>query len=438
MTPSLAIGLFWWITLLAMLLAIARRSFSVTPAGLFHRHYSRRELPKGFDEGEKLHRIEVALSLLSLLVRVSWVGMLLAYRQQVGAWYYVTEMTAGQGLDGWRLGAAIVELLILGGIFLELIPQVAAAWRGQRIALACLSFLEHLETVVSPLTRGFRWLHRGLLRFVGNGEEPSEADLAAQRIRSAVEIGEREGVLQAGEKSMIESVLQFHDAEVTEVMTPRTAMVCFDASSTIDEVIPQAIACGHSRIPVYTKDVDDIIGVLYVKDLLRYIGDPQQRRVPLQRIVRKIYFVPESKKIRELLGEFRTERFHIAVVLDEYGGTSGLITIEDIIEEIIGEIEDEYDPATAAMARRVSEDTFDLDGRAAIDDINRAFQLRIPESDDYETVAGFLFCTLGRVPKEGEQLEHEHLRFRVTTADDRKIKRVRVRALQPLKQDLDG
>jgi len=234
---------------------------------------------------------------------------------------------------------------------------------------------------------------------------------------------------------MIESMLEFHDAEVLEVMTPRTDMVALDASTTIEEAIPQVVGCGHSRIPVYRKEIDEIVGVLYAKDILRFSTDSNQRRLPVEKAVRKIHFVPESKKIGELLAEFRSERFHIAVVLDEYGGTSGLITIEDILEEIVGEIEDEYDRATLAAIRKISADVYDLDGRANIWEVNKAANLGLPESDDYETVAGYIFSSLGRVPKEGDQFEENHLKFEITSADERKIKRVRVRLFHPQQQD---
>jgi CBS domain containing-hemolysin-like protein len=171
--------------------------------------------------------------------------------------------------------------------------------------------------------------------------------------------------------------------------------------------------------------VDDIIGVLYVKDLLRHGVEEDLRSQMIEKVVRKIHFVPETKKLQELLDEFRTERFHIAVVLDEYGGTSGLVTIEDIIEEIIGEIEDEYDAAGRDQIRKIDELTWELDGRTSILDVNRRLGSEIPESDDYETVAGYLFSALGHVPHEGEELPTDRILFRVTRADDRKIKRIR-------------
>ena len=224
---------------------------------------------------------------------------------------------------------------------------------------------------------------------------------------------------------MIESLLHFREADVEEVMTPRTDMVCFEAAETVEEVIPKAVACGHSRIPVYRKKVDDIIGVLYVKDLLRHAADDGMQSLHIEKLVRKSHFVPENKNLHELLAEFRADRFHIAVVLDEYGGTTGLVTIEDILEEIVGEIEDEYDTAGRDQIRKAGENTYDIDGRTSIQDINRALSIELPESDDYETVAGFLFSEIGHVPKEGEEFTTTEVDFKVIRADERTIKRIR-------------
>ncbi|MEE8143157.1 MAG: hemolysin family protein, partial [Planctomycetota bacterium] len=391
----------------------------------------------------KLHRVGVSLAIAMHLLRVLWVVDFVLLRLQYGAWYAPGAWVTANGsaitfsVSLWTGTGFVLELLILGVFFQELLPQVFTTWKGRQITHSSFPVLNHVEKAFSPLARGFRAFRRALLRFVGNGQEPSEAARAEEVIRAAVEAGEREGVLLAGEKSMIESMLKFHDVEVTEVMTPRTDIACFEASLTIDDVIPKAIACGHSRIPVYRKDIDDIVGVLYVKDLLRYVGDEQQCRMPVEKAVRKVNFVPESKKIGELLAEFRAERFHIAVILDEYGGTSGLVTIEDILEEIVGEIEDEYDAAEMVVIKRIGSGTFDLDGRAHVDEVSKALGISLPESNDYDTIAGFVLGSLGRVPKEGEEFQHDSLRFRITQADERKIKKIRVQILAPLKQDLD-
>ena len=433
MDPALIRTILWSAVVLGFLVSLTRRAILGTSPVLFREYFHKYDSVESFDESEKLYRIDVLLSSSSLVLRAVWAGSFLLLREKSGGWY--APVASGESLEVWQLLVVVVEILIYGMLCFELLPQVVGTWIGEKIAVRVLPLLDQGERIFSPFTRTFRGVRRALLRTVGHGGESDEADLATKGIRAAMEIGEREGVLQPGEKSMIESMLEFHDAEVLEVMTPRIEMVCLESSTPIEDAIPQVTACGHSRIPVFRKDIDEIVGVLYAKDLLRYASDAQQRKMPVEQALRRIHFVPESKKIGELLSEFRSERFHIAVVLDEYSGTSGLITIEDILEELVGEIEDEYDPATLAAIRQVSPEVFDLDGRANIYDVNKAANLEIPVSDDYETVAGYIFSTLGRVPKEGDHFEEGQLRFEITSADERKIKRVRVRLLQSQEQD---
>ena len=435
------------ITGLSAFLAVLRRSYQDTAAGHFHKALSNWGLPEGFDEAEKLHRVSVLLDLCMNVLRTSWLLAWAVYRFNAEPWWLAEGAVWAEGADPGSIEAigpiwivvVVAELFAMSILVFELIPQVFSAFRGKAIALTALRLLFAIESVMTPVTRGFRAVRRALVRVVGNGPERSEADLAEETLRAAVEIGEREGLLHDRERSMIESVLEFHDAEVTEVMTPRTDMVCMRADMTVEEATPKVIECGHSRIPVYGENIDDMVGVLYVKDLLQHYQNGNGRRQqPLSEVVRKIYFVPETKKIGELLAEFRSQRFHIALILDEYGGTAGLVTIEDILEEIVGEIEDEYDDAAHKLIQKLDEQTFDIDGRAHIDDVNETLGVAIPEGEDYETVAGFLFGEMGKVPSEGDVVEHSNLQFRVTSADERKIKRLRLQVLHPQEQDLEG
>ncbi|MFN0059711.1 MAG: hemolysin family protein [Planctomycetota bacterium] len=423
----------WVGALLYAGLAILRRSFIETPHGHYHPQFRSMRLPFDFDESEKLRRIGVMLTAVQHLTGIVWIVIFIAYRFCRGAWY---DAGPWNEITWSRAFGPLIELLAFAVCFVELFPQVIAAWRGRRLVLWLLSTLCALESLFAPLTFSFRWLRAALLRFLGNGEERSDAEAAEESIVAAVEVGEREGLFEAGEKDMFYSLLKFRDAEVFEIMTPRTDMVCFDGAGTITETIPLAVACGHSRIPVYRRDIDDIIGIMNVKDLLRHASDTGAATTSIATIVRKSKNIPETKKVRELLKEFRAERFHIAIVLDEYGGTSGLVTIEDVIELIIGDIEDEYDDtATTQLIRRVDDETFDVDGRAPIVEVNLALDAELPESDDYETVAGYLMASMGKVPREGEVFQHGRVVFRIVAADERKIKRVRVQVLEPLEQD---
>jgi len=421
----------WGALFCAFLASLVRRCCRTTSSGHYHEFFQGNGES---DPPERIHRIDVTLLLVLYLFRSIWIASLALIRSSGVGWYLSTDL-GPWWVSWWPLWLAF-ELVFIGLVVLELIPEAISIWIGDRIVVRLIPVLDALEKLLSPVTASFRAARRALLRLIGGRADRSDQDLAEAGIRAAVALGEREGLLEQGEKSMIESVLQFCDAEVVEVMTPRTDMVCFEASDTVEEAIPKAIACGHSRIPIYRKDVDEIIGVLYVKDLLRYAADEGLRSLRIEKVVRKIHFVPENKELNDLLGEFRSERFHIAVVLDEYGGTSGLVTIEDILEEIVGEIEDEYDTAGRDQIRKIDELTWDLDGRTSILDVNKSLGARIPESDDYETVAGFLFSALGHVPREGEELGTDRVLFKVTRADDRKIKRVRARVQKSFRNGL--
>ena len=410
----------WWVIALVLctFVSVLRRAFNETPDSQLQKRFDDWGTSENLDRSEKLRRIGITLAFLVHLSRVSWIALfLLASRSEGWEWL--------------RDGLLIGGLVVLSVVLLETVPHIITSWRGANIATGSLRWLCHVDTLLAPVVAIIRTMHRGAVRALGRKKDAADAaDMIEEGIMAAVEQGEREGVLFEGERSMIESVLAFHDAEVTEVMTPRTEMVAVDASTSITDVLPLVIDCGHSRIPVYRENIDNIVGILYTKDLLRYVTDDEKSQRQVESMVRKIYFVPETKKIRELLAEFRAERFHIAVVLDEYGGTTGLVTIEDILEEIVGEIEDEYDDQATTMIRRVNQTTYDLDGRAHIDEVSKAMGQEIPESDDYETIAGFIFSSLGKVPKEGEAFDFDSLRFQVTAADERKIKRVRVRLLR--------
>jgi CBS domain containing-hemolysin-like protein len=223
---------------------------------------------------------------------------------------------------------------------------------------------------------------------------------------------------------MIEGVIDLRDGTVERIMTPRTEMVCIDADATAEEAIARSLEDGLSRLPVYRGTPDDIIGILYVKDLLRHVG--KGAMPPIPQILRPAHFVPPSKNVRELLHEMRAQPAHMAIVLDEYGGTKGLVTIEDILEEIVGEIVDEHEATPPSEVVRISEHAASVDGRTHIDELNRAMDLAVPESEEYDTVGGLLFCHLGRVPNRGESLDLEGIRFTVEDADERRVNRVKV------------
>jgi putative hemolysin len=265
------------------------------------------------------------------------------------------------------------------------------------------------------------------IRRLAGLRDGQEQDQARQEILQAATEGAAEGQVEHEEVQMIASVIGFADRRAGEVMTPRTDVFALPVETTWAAACKAVYEGGQSRVPVYQDDLDNIIGVLYAKDLLHYV---EQAKPPILRaIMRKAFFVPETKPLDDLLREFRARKVHMAVVLDEYGGTAGVVSIEDVLEEIVGEIHDEYDLAEPALMHRLDELSAEVDGRMYIDDLNAAMKLAVPENQDYVTVAGMVFSELGYIPHAGETLESHGARFTVLAADERKITKLKVEKL---------
>jgi len=224
---------------------------------------------------------------------------------------------------------------------------------------------------------------------------------------------------------MIESVLELDETSADEIMTPRTDITAVEVNSGLQTVLDTITSAGHTRVPVYEENIDKIIGLIYAKDLLAEIGkDPANFK--LRSKLRDAYFVPETKPLRTLLHEFQSRKLHIAVVLDEYGGTAGVVTLEDIIEELVGEITDEYEETPTEPVKKIDQNTIEADARTYVDDLNDQFDLNLPEDEDYDTIGGFVFSHLGYIPKTGDTFEYKNLEFTIVSAEARRIKRIRI------------
>ena len=259
-----------------------------------------------------------------------------------------------------------------------------------------------------------------LLRF-RHRKKPSQPDLQRE-IKQLIGVGEEEGLLSEDEGEMIQSILSFRDTLAREIMVPRTDAVIISADTPIEKLLQLVIQEGHSRFPVHGGSIDNIVGVLHVKDLLTFWSE---KHLDLKDILRTPYFIPETKKISHLLRELRDKKSHMAIVIDEYGGTAGLVTIEDIIEEIIGEIHDEYDSDETLMVATEEGDLV-VDARLEIEKLVEHFNLEVPKGN-FESVGGFIISLLGRVPQPQETITHAPLEMTIESADARKIRKVRVR-----------
>jgi CBS domain containing-hemolysin-like protein len=417
-----------WISIGA-LAATAIVNLGVRALREFSRHdlaelCTRRGKPERFGEILRTHE-EVALGVEMVSAFTGVLGILAGAAWGAAKWdYSLTE----------SIGNLLVTSLALGLVFVAV--RTWAPWVGARLfaegfLYRTWPFWRALSASTLPLVWGAQMLDAILHRVVGR--EPQEVDEQAieEEIRTIVSEGHRGGLLEDEAREMIEGVIDLGDAYVSQIMTPRTDMHMVQADLPWDELLSEVIESGHTRIPVYDRTRDDIVGLLYSKDLLPELatGDADSR-TPIRELVRKPLFVPETKAVNDLLQMFQQLRTHIAIVLDEYGGVSGLVTIEDVLEEIVGEIDDEYDSESVEEIHRIDQDTVEALGRTHIDEINEEMNLELPEDGDFDTIGGLVFSEMGRIPQAGEEVVWQNkVRIVVLEATRRRIDRVRVERL---------
>jgi putative hemolysin len=330
------------------------------------------------------------------------------------------------GNEGLGVAAGAAGAVVLGVLFGGAIPIAWARYSADGILAATLPVCRACRLAFEPVDRVLGPVNGIVRRLVGAPVEHRTLMAIEDEILSVVGEGEREGSIDAARRDMIENVLKFSRADASQVMTPRTDIVSIEAGVTVDEARHAIATCGYSRVPVTRGNIDTIVGILYAKDLLERGGAGGAEPRHVKDVCRAPLFVPETKRLDELLHEFRVNKVHMAIVLDEYGGTAGLVTIEDVVEEIVGEIIDEYEQAPPAPIRRLEGRTYEVEARVHIDQLNGELSLTIPEREDYETIGGFVLSRLGYIPKTGEVLEYEGLRITVLEAEERRIKRLRM------------
>jgi putative hemolysin len=335
------------------------------------------------------------------------------------------------GMDAGAAGgvALIVVTVILALftiVFAELIPKSIALASPERFALVLSRPIDLIARLLGPIVTVMSGMTRWVARSMGV-DVNQEAQISADELRLIVERGGEQGVLEAEEEQMINAVIELGDRRVHEVMVPRVAIAALDADATLDDAIDLVVEVGHSRIPVYRESIDEIVGILYAKDLLPYLKPAAGPRPPIRKLLRPPVLVPESMTVDDLLHEFQRRKVHIAIVLDEYGGTAGLVTIEDLLEEIVGEIQDEYD-VEEPMVVRLSDHEARVDGRADVDELMELFDqdLKLEDAEEYDTVGGLLYHRVGGVPAPGDSIDVDGLRLTVETTDGRRVGKVLV------------
>ena len=323
------------------------------------------------------------------------------------------------------LGGAVVTYLLVT-LFAEVLPKCWAAGDAERILLGSSGFIRAFTLAFSPVY----WLTCAIARALARstGSDPLATARAAhseEEIKLLVEGSAEEGVLEEEEKELIHSIFEFTETVVRQIMIPRIDIRSVSVDTPLDDVVREAMGSGHSRLPVYEGTLDKVVGIIHVKDLLPYLVEGL-REISIRALMREPYFVPEAKKIDQLLQEFRTHKTQLAIVVDEFGGTSGLVTIEDVLEEIVGEIEDEYDREVhpAADSSAPGEGAL-VDGRMTIDDVNEELGLSIP-TEDNDTIAGFVFGLFGHPPTVGERVSYDGLEFVAEAVDGLRLNKVRI------------
>lgn len=340
---------------------------------------------------------------------------------------------AGKSITLFYVEVFIVSAVLIS-VFGVAIPQPLAKYAGEALLARSLLIIQAVHFVMKPITFTLG-LFDGLIRRlagVPKYEGEAETEQLEQEMLDAVNEAEMLGAVDKTERAMIESVMELDETTVGQVMTPRTDLISVRKETTLQDLKALILKEGHSRLPVYDGNIDQVLGMVYAKDLLHV---PTGDAFDLTEHLRQVPFVPETKPLRDLLQEFQTGKPHAAIVLDEYGGTAGLVTIEDILEELVGEITDEYEPPEPEPITRIDDRTIEVDSKVHVDDINELLELNLPEGEDYETIGGLVFSKLGAIPPAGKELTHANCKITILEAEDRRIKRLRIEALDPRDAD---
>lgn len=334
-----------------------------------------------------------------------------------------------------------LTLVIIVGTTASILFIISEFWsklfvlRYNRIFAELVSFPVFLfYSVIAPIAR----LFAEIVSFLSSkfGVKSKSIFFDHQRIMAMVEEGEDMGNLEDNERAMIHSIFEFGETEVHEIMVPRTDMVCVEEGTSLRVLTRLIKEKGHSRIPLYREDVDNILGIIHAKDLLPYLTNEGSKRLDLKALARPAYFVPETKRLQNLLKEFQQEKSHMAIVVDEYGGTAGLVTLEDVIEEIVGDIQDEYDQELP-LYRKIDENSFLVDAKIDLHELNEELKIDLPTEGEYESLGGFILSLTGYVPEEKEVVNYGNYTFIVEKIIRNRIVRVKLSISEPQLQQVE-
>jgi CBS domain containing-hemolysin-like protein len=339
----------------------------------------------------------------------------------------VRFVPASLGFAGDLLVSLALSVFLL--VFAEVTPKTFAIQRAERLALMAAGPVDWLAKLLRPVL----WVITLISRAITGGRARAPY-LTEEELMTLLHVSEEQGVIEEEEREMIHGIIEIGDKLVREVMVPRTDIVAIRRDASLDEIIDTHRQHGHTRMPVYETDLDHILGVLNVKDLLLWLANGHAD-FHVDAILRPVHYTPESKKVDELLHRMQAEKVHMMIVLDEYGGTAGLVTLEDLLEEIVGEIQDEYDSAEEDPVKLLSDREAVVDARYSMEELNERLGLGLEESEDYDSVGGYVYATLGEVPEAGETFDSGSTHWTVEQVDGRRVVKVRVRSDVPWRQE---
>jgi CBS domain containing-hemolysin-like protein len=330
---------------------------------------------------------------------------------------------------GELISTAVMTIVLF--IFAEVTPKTFAIQQTDRVGLLTAPILVFITRLVGPFAKGLLKLANVVMPGKGLKQGPY---ITEQELRASAEVASEEGEIEDEEKDLIHSIFEFGDTIVREVMVPRPDIVAIEDDKALRDVQALVLEFGFSRVPVFRENLDDLLGIVYAKDVLKALHQGKHD-APLNEIVREAHYIPETKKVAELLREMQRDKFHIALVTDEYGSVSGLVTLEDLLEELVGEIADEYDREEPELVQ-VGDGLYRVSGKASIDDVNELLDVELPD-EEWDTVAGLMLVLFGRIPKSGDDVDFQGLSFTAEEVQGRRIAKVLI-ARQPVSGSDDG
>ncbi len=418
---NLIILIFEVIVLLSFIILSA--FFSASETALFS--LNKLQLKKIQKEEENNWRIKSIIKLLDdpqrTLISILIGNMFVNITASSLATYLAIKLIGNIGI-GIASGIMIFTILVFG----EIVPKSLAVVNAENISKRVAKPIEIISIGLFPLIKVFKALIIVLYYFFGKKSTREKKEITEEDLITLIDAGKDEGVIEEEENEMIRNIFEFGDTMVKEVMIPRVDMACISSDTKLGSILKMINKMGHSRIPVYEDTIDNIVGILYAKDLLGVYQKwyTSREKFDLKEIIREAYFVPENKKIDELLDIFQKDRIQIAIAIDEYGGTAGLITMEDVVEEVVGEIIDEYD-REIKLFEMIEDNTVITDAMISIEKINEILNIEIPENG-FETLGGFIYDLLGRIPKKDEKIKYQNCQIIVEQVVKNRIRRVKI------------